>query len=829
MELEFTDTSAHSERETLFAEVILPIALPKTFTYRIPYDMNELVCTGKRVSVQFGKKKIYSALVHHVHNQVPQGYQAKYIHAVIDDEPVVNATQIKFWEWIADYYMCSLGEVMNAALPAGMKLESESKIYLNLDSEIDYGGLNEKEYLVIEALEKNHELTISQVCDIIQQKHAHKLLKDLLSANLIYIHEELKNTFKPKTITCVRLHKDYRSEEQQRGLFDSLERKAPKQVDLLMTYLGLSYQKGTITKKELIEQAKSSEAVFKALADKNIFELFTVHQDEFMLPPEITIHFDLNEEQQKVYEQLNGLYKEKQTVLLHGVTGSGKTHVYVKLIEEHLRKGQQVLYLLPEIALTSQVIMRLRRYFGNHIVTFHSRLNDRERIENWQRIASGKARLVLGPRSSLFLPYTNLGLIIVDEEHEGSFKQQDPAPRYHARDTAIYLGNLWKSKILLGSATPSYETYHNAVTGKFGLVELLKRFGETDMPEIILADISEDKKSKRMRAMFGTMLMSELEQSFAKHEQSILFQNRRGYAPMLECNVCSWVPKCVNCDIHLTYHKYAHKLKCHLCGYAEAPSNKCKQCGSVELGMMGFGTERIEDDLNALIPEVRILRLDLETTRGKNSHHDIIHDFEQHKADILVGTQMISKGLDFGKVNLVGIVHADQLLTFPDFRANEKAFQLIEQVAGRAGRRETKGRVIIQTGNPSHKVLQLVTQHDYHKLYLSEMLEREQFHYPPYYRLIQLTLRCKDEAVVKEAAKHLTASLKQSIGKRVIGPESPYISRVRNKYLQQLLIKFERDNISPNKIKDLLRKSFEELTSDKKFKVVEIIADVDPY
>lgn len=829
MEPELHDQTEHNERKTLFAEVILPIALPKTFTYRIPYDLNDAVVPGKRVSVQFGKKKIYSALVHHIHQTAPTGYEAKYLHAVIDDEPVVNAMQLRFWDWMCDYYMCAPGEVMHAALPAGLKLESESKIYLNHDAETDYSTLNEKEYLVIEALEKNHELTISQVCEIIQQKHAHTLLKNLLADNLIHIHEELKNTYKPKTITCIRLHSNYRSDDAQRTLLNQLERKAPKQVDMLMAYLALSYQKSRVTKKELIEQSKAGEAVYKSLIEKNILEPYTLHPDELALPPEITIQFELNAEQQQVYEKTIQLYQEKQTVLLHGVTGSGKTHVYVKLIEEYLRKGEQVLYLLPEIALTSQVIMRLRRYFGNHIVTFHSRLSNRERIENWQRIASGKARLVLGPRSALFLPYTKLGFIIVDEEHEASFKQQDPAPRYHARDTAIYLGNLWNAKVLLGSATPSYESYHNAITGKFGLTELLSRFGETDMPEIILADVSEDKKSKRMRSMFGSLLMHELERSVAAHEQSILFQNRRGYAPMLECKTCSWVPKCINCDIHLTYHKYAHKLKCHLCGYSEVPAKKCKQCGSVELGMMGFGTERIEDDLNALIPQVRVLRLDLETTRGKNSHHDILHDFEQHKADVLVGTQMISKGLDFDKVNLVGIVNADQLLNFPDFRANEKAFQMIEQVAGRAGRRDKKGKVIIQTSNPNHKVLQMVSTHDYLKLYQSEMQERQQFHYPPYYRLIQLTLRSKDEQQVKKAAQHLAIQLKKAIGNKVIGPESPYISKVRNKYLQHLLIKFEREHISPAKIKMALKEQFDELAMHKEFKQVEIIPDVDPY
>ncbi|MBX7204827.1 MAG: primosomal protein N' [Bacteroidia bacterium] len=824
-----TDTN-HHERETLFAEVILPLALPKTFTYRIPFEMNNDVKQGMRVTVQFGKKKLYSAIVHSVHSKAPEGYEAKFLHAIIDEHPVVNARQLQLWEWMASYYMCSLGEVMNAALPAGLKLESESKVFLNRETEIDYGSLNDKQYLIVEALEKNNELTISQIAEIVQQKQVHHLLKDLLSANLILIHEELKNAYKPKTIACVKMGKHYTGEEALKELFDKLEKKAPKQLDLVMAFVQMSFNKSRITKKELLEQSRSSDAIFKALCEKEIFEIYTLKEDEFLIPAAMNIQFDLNEEQESALVKTKHLFAEKNVVLLHGITGSGKTHVYVKLIEEELNKGKQVLYLLPEIALTSQVIMRLRRYFGNHIVTFHSRLSDRERIDNWQRIASGKAQLVLGPRSSMFLPYKNLGLVIVDEEHENSFKQQDPAPRYHARDTAIYLASIWKAPVLLGSATPSYETYFNANTGKYGLVELMKRFSELDLPEMVLADVSHDKKKKTMRAMFGELLLNELEQCMQTGEQAILFQNRRGYAPMLECAICSWVPKCVNCDIHLTYHKLSHKVHCHFCGYSETPPVKCKQCGSSQMSMVGFGTERVEDELNMLIPTARLLRLDLDATRTKNSHTDILHDFEQHKADVLIGTQMISKGLDFAKVNLVGIVNADSLLNFPDFRANEKAFQLIEQVAGRAGRTHRKGKVIIQTSNPMHRVLQLLVNHDYFRLYTIEMHDREQFHYPPYYRLIRLTLRHKEEKLVKQGAEELAKLLRAQMGKRIIGPESPYVGKIKNKYLQQFLIKFEKGNTSPAKVKQLIHEVIEQWhQSDKLFRSIDLIPDVDPY
>lgn len=827
---------------TLFVDVIVPLPLQSLFTYRVPREWNEMVHVGKRVVVQFGKNKLYTAIIYKIHDKPPLQYEAKYIENILDEHSIITAPQLKLWEWMASYYMCTLGEVMNAALPSGLKLSSETKIILN-PAFNDSDNLNDKEYLIFEALILRHVLSMQEVAEILELKQVHRVIKSMLEKAAIKVQEELKEKFKPRVETFVKLNSAYLNDENLlKEAFDKLEKKAPKQLEVLMAYIHHSkcFSKNSIEIKKsfLNETIEGADAAIKSLTKKNILELYEVEtgrlkQDE----SNNTSTIIFNEHQQKAFDEIKKSFTEKDTVLLHGVTSSGKTEIYIRLIEEVLQQGKQVLYLLPEIALTAQIISRLQKHFGKNVGVYHSKHNENERVEIWNNVLAQANnsiyaqqepyKVILGARSALFLPYSNLGLIIIDEEHESSFKQFDPAPRYHARDAALVLAGIHKAKTLLGSATPALETYFNAQSGKYGLVELLERYGGIQMPEILIADIKDNTRKKKMHGLFTELLYQSIQEALVNKQQIIIFQNRRGYAPIYQCRNCGWIPMCKSCDVSLTYHKNQHKLICHYCGYNESVPKKCAACGSNDIRMKGFGTERIEDEISLLFPNARVARLDLDTSRTKNAHKQIINNLEDQKIDILVGTQMVTKGLDFDNVALVGILNADSLLNYPDFRSFERSYQLMAQVAGRAGRKNKRGKVIIQTWQPQHPIIQQVVENNYLGMYTTELQQRLEFKYPPYYKLIQLTLKHKEVEPLNEASKFLADKLKEKFGKRVLGPEFPLIARIRNLYLKNILIKIERE-ASTKQVKTLIHEIMDDFYSKAEFKSVKIFADVDP-
>ena len=828
--LEFAEIE-HTDRETLFAEVILPLAISKNYTYRVPYDQNTAIAVGKRVVVQFGKSKLYTAIVKEISNLAPEKYEAKYIIEILDDRPVVTQHQLHFWQWLADYYMCNIGEVMNAALPAALKLASETRIVLNKEYEIDRSILHDKEFLIVEALDIQPELTVSDIAKLLGQKTVMPILKLMFEKNIIHISEEVSERYKPRKRTFITLNPVYNNPDNLRELFPILEKRAPKQADALLAYIKLARHQKTITKNELIEESGAGESSIKSLIEKEILlaEEKNVSRLLFEAEDEFNNNFELSEQQTEVLQSVRNQFKEKDVVLLHGVTSSGKTQVYIRLIEEMMRNDRQVLYLLPEIALTTHIIERLRMYFGSDIGVYHSRFNDNERVEVWQKVLNNDYKVILGARSSVFLPFNDLGLIVVDEEHETSYKQFDPAPRYNARDAAIFLANMHQGKVLLGSATPSFESFFNARTGKYGFAELTERYGGVLLPEVEVVSISHETKQKTIQSHFTSVLMEGIKQTLANKEQVILFQNRRGYAPILMCKICAYTPKCINCDVSLTYHKSSGKLHCHYCGYREDSPSICPACGSTHLEYKGFGTEKIEDELNMLLPDARIARMDLDTTRARNSLQTILNNLEEKKIDILVGTQMVAKGLDFSDVTLIGIINADSLLKFPDYRANERSFQMLAQVSGRAGRRGKQGKVVIQTYDPHHRVIKQVIANDYNDLYFIEMEERKSFKYPPFYRIINLDIKHKDPEVLYNQANYLGNELRKHFGERVIGPESPLISRIRNYYIKSIMLKFEKDGISIVKAKAILKEVIVQFQTTKLSKGCIIQPDVDPY
>lgn len=810
-----------------FANIILPLSLPKLYTYRVPQELEHSVHIGKRVAVQFGKRKVYAGIVHSISHQPPKDYEAKYILDVLDETELVSPKLMKFWEWMASYYMCSLGDVMNAALPISFRLESSTKIRLNTETDLTQLDLSDKEYLIVEALTVQEELDMEELSEIVQQKNIYPLLKSLYTKEAILLSEELKEIYKPKTTTCIRLTEQYEQEENLSALFDQLTKQA-KQTDLLLAYLQLKRDEGHIEKSELIQKSGGSSSSIKTLVKNGVFVEYKVQVDRLKSEPIVQHTFSLSESQEKALAETYKELETKDTVLIHGVTSSGKTHVYVKLIEDIINQGKQVLFLLPEIALTSQIVSRVQKYFGNKAVSFHSKYSQNERVELWQKITTGEAQVIIGARSAIFLPFAQLGLIIVDEEHESSYKQHDPAPRYHARDASMMLANIWQCKTILGSATPSFESYYNAKTERYGLVNMKQRFGEIDMPILVTADIAEETRVKTMKGHFSSVLFNEINTALNNHEQVILFQNRRGYAPILECQNCHWMPKCVNCDINLTYHKYIDSLKCHYCGYTQKIPKSCHACGSHLLDLKGLGTEKVEDELNIYFPNARVARLDLEATKTKHGHEQIIRSFENYEADILVGTQMISKGLDFDKVSVVGIINADQLLFFPDFRAHERAYQMLTQVSGRAGRKNKQGKVIIQTGVPNHHVIQEVIHQRYEFLYVNETEERKSFQYPPFFRLIKIVVKHKDYKTAQDAAQQLRDLLYKRLGEHIIGPESPFVSRIRNQYIKEMLIKVDRNATYLHELKKFIREQIFLTQSTEAFKRVIIFADVDP-
>lgn len=818
-----------------FVDVILPLPLRQLFTYAVPVDLINQVEIGKRVIVQFGARKIYTAIVFSIHQNAPKEYKTKDIVEVLDDKPIVNEIQLKLWLWIADYYMCSVGEVFKAALPSGLKLESETKVIYNPDL-IDQKKFNSTETLILDFLASKNIASITEISSALNRKDALPVIKSLLEKKAVILEEKLRDNFKPKTETYIKLDDSVKTELQLNEIFDSLS-KAHKQLHVLMTYIKLSgsfmHKKTVEVKKQtLIVDSKTSSAIIKSLIDKKIFTEYDKTVSRLnQLQNEQTEIKKLSEAQQSAHDEIQKHFEEKDVVLLHGVTSSGKTEIYIHLIKEQLDKGKQVLYLLPEIALTTQIINRLKSVFGNRVGIYHSRFSDSERVEVYKNILKPsdtlKYDIILGVRSSLFLPFSNLGLILVDEEHENTYKQYDPAPRYNARDCSMVLAQMHQAKVLLGTATPSLESFFNAQSGKYALVQLTTRYLDIKLPEIELVDILRAKKRKEMKSLFSPALLDSIKDSLAIGEQVILFQNRRGFAPYLECDMCGWIPYCTNCDVSMTYHKHQNELVCHYCGYTIRSPKTCKACGNTAIQTRGFGTEKIEDEIKIFFPEAKVARMDLDSTRKKDAYQNIIGDFEDGKIDILIGTQMVSKGLDFDNVSLVGILNADSMLNYPDFRAFERSFQLMAQVSGRAGRKNKQGKVVIQTSNPAHPILQFVLDNKFEEMYKSQLLERKKFKYPPFYKLITISIRHKNSEITNKAAHQLGVNLRKVFGKRILGPEPPVIARIQNNYIQNILLKIERER-SYQKAKQLLNEQITNLITTDNFKTIHISIDVDP-
>ncbi len=811
----------------MYAEIIIPLALPKNYTWEVPEAFIQKLQVGCRVEVNLGKAKKYAGVVKRLHNDAPTSFEPKEILSVLDDAPVVQPWQLHFWQWLADYYMCSEGEVMSAALPAHFKLSSETIIIYNEEYGQDFSALENEEYLVAEALLIKHELNIQEVQQLLDATHVYSVVNKLIGKKVCFVWEALKQTYAPKKEVFVVLNPEYGNEEKLAELLNNWSR-APKQMELLLSYLHLMRTEGEVLKTDLLKKSSATDVQLKGLVEKNILRMEKRHIDRLhFLPKDVQIDFQFSPAQAEAYNGVKESLEQKGVCLLHGVTSSGKTHIYIKLMEEYIRQGAQVLYMLPEIALTSQIIRRLQKHFGGHIGIYHSKFSQNERVEIWNKVKSGELKIVLGARSSLFLPFHNLRFILVDEEHDSSYKQQDPAPRYHGRDAAIFMASALGAKVLLGSATPSIESYHNAKGGKYGLVELMERYGEVQMPSIEMIDTRMVARQDGGKVMISPQMLEAMEETLAKGRQVILFQNRRGYSPYQLCTVCGWIAQCRHCDVSLTYHKFSNKLKCHYCGNVYPPANSCAACGSDKLQQRNFGTEKIEEVLDKDLANARIGRMDLDTVRNKNAHDVLIQQFEQKKLDVLVGTQMVVKGLDFENVDLVGILDADGLLHFAEFRVNERAFQLMEQVSGRAGRKHGKGRVLIQTGNPTHPILQYVARHDYAGMYAEEIEKRRMFGYPPYTRIIHVTFRHKERDIVTEGAHRFAEALHFSYGSYMVGPAEPVVNRVRNLYLMELLLKLPRDGFTINRCKEDIEKGIAALHADKRFRNVLITPDVD--
>ncbi|MCB9338502.1 MAG: primosomal protein N' [Lewinellaceae bacterium] len=827
-----------------FAEVILPLAVPKPYTYSVPEALIAQVRMGCRVEVQFGGNKLYAGLVLKIHHKTPD-HRVKEILNVIDKEPVLNEKTLQYWQWLAGYYCCSLGEVMDAALPANLKLASERRLVLSPLYDANFGGLDDKEFLIAEALSLQETITIEDVRQILNQRTVFPTIKRLLDKKVIYLYEEMAEKYKPKRVACVRLAEPYRS--QQELLQEAFEMcaKALRQTEALMAFVQLERkhkpEDGGVLRSELYKKASIDSSVLNAMAKKGIFELYEKEVSRLGgFEEELSEAESLSDQQTRALEEIHAHFTEKNTVLLHGVTGSGKTRVYVELIREAIERGEQVLYLLPEVALTTQIISRLQKIFGDQIAVYHHRITHNDRVELWQKVQQfgnektaglpvvGAACCILGARSALFLPFEKLGLVIVDEEHDTSYKQNDPAPRYSGRDAAIYLAHLHGAKVLLGTATPSLESYQNAKTGKYGLVEMTERFGGIELPETLIVDAKEEAKLRKLQSHFTSVLLDELKAALGRGEQAILFQNRRGYAPTLRCTACGWHSECIHCDVSLTYHKYRNNLQCHYCGYQIALASTCPACGSIELKLQGFGTEKIEDELKIYLPEANIGRMDYDAVRTKDAHARIINDFEEKRLDILVGTQMVTKGLDFDNVGVVGVISADQLLQFPDFRSGERGFQLITQVAGRAGRRGKRGKVIVQAMNVAHPVLREVFDNDFQAFFGREIMERKAFAYPPFTRLIKVTLKHKKPDVVNRGATVFANVLKSKLDKRVLGPSVPGVGRVRGQFLLDVLIKMEMKPGLWKMTKDLIWEATQTMQQKEGFSTVRVNVDVDP-
>ena len=816
-----------------FAEILLPLHIPTTYTYAVPAELGGRLQPGQRVVVQFGKTRLYTGLVWELHDRLPAAHQPKFIVDVLDEEAFLLPVLQDFWKWLASYYLCFQGDVMQAALPAVFRMGSETIVLAHPDLEVGElpDGLDSQSdaALVLQLLVHKKELKFSDLQQLLGRKNVLPLLRDMMQMQWLVTRESLVGGYREKRESFYRLAADYQSDEALQPLLDQLERRAIKQLDLLMNYLFLAQKYGWIERSQLLAREGMSAPALTALVDKGVLEHAKLRVDR--LPPSRGRDeaYGLSNAQTKALTACQQLLAVQKPVLLHGITGSGKTLVYIELIKEAVASGRQVLYMVPEITLTAQLIERLRRYLGAAVGVYHSRFTDDERAELWQQLVDKRIQVVLGARSAIFLPFSDLGLVVVDEEHDASYKQTDPAPRYHARDAALWLAREHAAAVVLGSATPSVESWQLAHQGKYGLVPLYERFGGVQLPDIQLADIRTETRKKLMKADLTGTLYDAIVATLAKKEQVILFQNRRGYVPYTECGDCGWSPGCVSCDITLTYHKLQHEMRCHYCGYRERPVPACKACGSTKLVTRGFGTEKIEEEIAVLFPEAAIARLDLDATRKKNAFANIIRDFEQGKIDILIGTQMVTKGLDFDKVTLVGVLNADQSLRMPDFRANERTFQLLEQVSGRAGRRDIKGRVIIQTREPGRAIFKLVQEHDYEKFAELELIERSMHDYPPFVRLIHINLRHRDLPVVELAARKLAEMLHSRLGDRLKGPSIPAISRLRDEYHREMLLKMDRGKLDPAKVKEFVGLCLFRLETDPQLKGLKVYLDVDPY
>lgn len=814
-----------------FVEVILPLSLAKTFTYRVTEAEFHFVKNGMRVVVPFGKSKMYTALIIDKHQNEPTLYEAKEIDQILDEKPIVTQFQITHWQWIASYYMCAIGDVYRGAMPSALLLESETIISQKQSVTIEEAELTDDEFLVYQALQHQSSLRIQDITAILNKKNVFPVIQKLINKQVLVLHEEVQELYKPKLVRYVRLHSKY---DLNSGLGDLLEslKSATKQREIVLAYFQLSAKdKQPISVKQLVETANSSSAILKALIEKQIFEEYFIQEDRvnFIGNPQENA-LELSVAQQEVFHQIQTSFTTQEVCLLHGLTSSGKTEIYIKLIEEQLASGKQVLYLLPEIALTTQLVGRLRTYFGDKVGVYHSKYSTNERVELWKQVLeqSPKAQIVIGARSALFLPFSNLSLIVVDEEHEQTFKQVDPAPRYHARDAAIVLANYHKAKVLLGSATPSIESYFNAQSNKYGLVEITERYGNVQLPEIELVDLKDSYFRKKMTGHFSTTLIEAITAALSLGEQVILFQNRRGYSPIIECLTCGNVPQCQQCDVSLTYHQHKNQLRCHYCGYAMAKPTQCHSCSSIDLATKGFGTEQIEQELQAIFPDAKTGRMDQDTTRGKFGFEKIIDSFKNQEIQILVGTQMLAKGLDFNNVSLVGIMNADTMLYHPDFRAFERSFQMMTQVAGRAGRSEKQGKVVIQTYNPEHNTIQQVTRNDYVGMYKEQLYDRQIYKYPPYFRIIRLTLKHRDFDKVKEGSMWLYQVMSQNLNMPVLGPEEPPISRIRNEYIRTILIKIPQTAPIGN-TKKTIQKMLTSFEAVPQYRSIKVAVNVDYY
>jgi primosomal protein N' (replication factor Y) len=827
-------TLDHQGTDTLFADVILPVPIPNLFTYRVPASFNDTIKVGSRVIVQFGKSRVLTAIIGKLHHSPPAKYNAKYLLELLDEYPVVTQGQIDLFKWAAEYYMCCVGEVLNAALPSGLKISSESRMQLNPDFDTSI-PLTEQEELLLEIVKIKQSLSYDEAVKILEGKDVHKVMKSLTGKRAIILFEEVREKYRPKVVKKVRLLRMYEQRDNLEALFAILDSK-PKQLDVLLKYMQHvpvltnpgSNEAGL--EKTVLTADEISDSSLKTLIKNGIIEEFEIIKSRF---EETGFtgngHPTLSPAQQAAEDTVMEEFKTKDTVLLHGITGSGKTEIYIDLIRKVMDGGSQVLYLLPEIALTTQIVNRLRKVFGDQVGIYHSKFSDNERVEVWQGVLAGKYSFVIGVRSAIFLPFDNLGLIIVDEEHEASYKQQDPAPRYNARDLALVVARFQKAKVLLGSATPSFESFHQAQQGRYGYVKLGQRFGNSQLPEMVLVDMRKERKQKRIKHSFSSVLLDEMRLGLSRKEQVILFQNRRGYSPYIACEECNWIPHCGNCAVSLTLHLQNHELRCHYCGYHEPSPAVCPACGSTRIRTVGYGTEKIEDELKLHVPEARLGRMDLDTTRQKNAYQQIIQSFEVGEMDVLIGTQMVSKGLDFERVGTVGIFDADRVIHFPDFRSHERAFQLLTQVSGRAGRRDKRGKVIIQTADPKQLILQKIVSDDYEGMFEREMEERKKFNYPPFSRMIRITVKHIDPKIAEAAAQDLADRLVDRLGRgRVLGPESPLVDRIRGQFLKDIVIKLERDNVNLKAVKELLRDQMQTVGLLKPNRQATLVADVDP-